>query len=192
MMFTALLGNPATPSNHLEGKESLESLALESFLGNVAGTLIGAGSVSIDPDSGWVGLAIALVALTAMEIVLGIDNIVFISIATGKLPKEQQQRARLIGLGLAMGFRVLLLFFLATIVTWTQPLFRIDAFLPSMFQSWIGDSDAINEVSVRDLILFGGGLFLIYQSVREIYHLTEIQHDEEAAASIKRLRSVRY
>jgi predicted tellurium resistance membrane protein TerC len=108
-----------------------------------------------------------------MEIVLGIDNIIFISIATGKLPKEQQPRARLIGLGLAMGFRILLLCFIATIVTWTQPLFRIEQLIPGAFQSYLADIDEINEVSVRDLILFGGGLFLVYQSVREIHHLTE-------------------
>jgi predicted tellurium resistance membrane protein TerC len=135
--------------------------------------MIGAGAVSIDPSSGWVGLAVALVALSAMEIVLGIDNIIFISIATGKLPKEQQPRARLIGLGLAMGFRILLLCFIATIVTWTQPLFRIEQLIPGDFQSYLADIDEINEVSVRDLILFGGGLFLVYQSVREIHHLTE-------------------
>jgi predicted tellurium resistance membrane protein TerC len=135
--------------------------------------MIGAGAVNIDPSSGWVGLAVALVALSAMEIVLGIDNIIFISIATGKLPKEQQPRARLIGLGLAMGFRILLLCFIATIVTWTQPLFRIEQLIPGDFQSYLADIDEINEVSVRDLILFGGGLFLVYQSVREIHHLTE-------------------
>ena len=66
--------------------------------------MIGAGAVNVDPSSGWVGLAVALVALSAMEIVLGIDNIIFISIATGKLPKVQQPRARLIWLGLAMAF----------------------------------------------------------------------------------------
>ena len=135
--------------------------------------MIGAGAVNVDPSSGWVGLAVALVALSAMEIVLGIDNIIFISIATGKLPKEQQPRARLIGLGLAMGFRILLLCFIATIVTWTQPLFRIEQLIPGDFQSYLADIDEINEVSVRDLILFGGGLFLVYQSVREIHHLTE-------------------
>ena len=148
--------------------------ALESFFGNqLNGFMIGAGAVNVDPSSGWVGLAVALVALSAMEIVLGIDNIIFISIATGKLPKEQQPRARLIGLGLAMGFRILLLCFIATIVTWTQPLFRIEQLIPGAFQSYLADIDEINEVSVRDLILFGGGLFLVYQSVREIHHLTE-------------------
>lgn len=151
---------------------------MELFSGNLLSQLfLAAGAVSVDPSSGWVALAIALVALSAMEIVLGIDNIVFISIATSKLPPEQQQRARLIGLGLAMGFRILLLCFIATIVSWTQPLFRIDQMLPAALDSLMKGFDEINEVSVRDLILFGGGLFLIYQSVREIHHLTE-SHDD--------------
>jgi predicted tellurium resistance membrane protein TerC len=146
---------------------------------------LAAGAVSVDPASGWVGLLVALIALSAMEIVLGIDNIVFISIATSKLPPEQQQKARLIGLGLAMGFRILLLCFIATIVSWTQPLFRIDQLLPASLDSLAAGLDEINEVSVRDLILFGGGLFLIYQSVREIHHLTE-SHEESAVSSASR------
>jgi predicted tellurium resistance membrane protein TerC len=147
--------------------------------------LFASGSVPIDPEAGWIGLVIALFALSAMEIVLGIDNIVFISIATSKLPQEQQQRARLIGLGLAMGFRILLLCFIATIVSWTQPLFQLDQFLPGFLHSMLGGADEINEVSVRDLILFGGGLFLIYQSVREIHHLTESHDDTESSSAIR-------
>ncbi len=146
--------------------------------------VLAAGPMAVDPSSGWVGLAAALIALSVMEIVLGIDNIVFISIATSKLPKEQQQRARLIGLGLAMGFRVLLLCFIATIVSWTQPLFQLDQVLPEFMHSLIVGQDEINEVSVRDLILFGGGLFLIYQSVREIHHLTESQDDPASISSV--------
>lgn len=141
--------------------------------------LLAEGPAFLGPANGWFGLAIALIALAAMEIVLGIDNIVFISIATSKLPKEQQKKARLIGLGLAMGFRVLLLCFIATIVSWTQPLFRLDQILPSQIHAWLIGIEDINNVSVRDLILFGGGLFLIYQSVREIHHLTESHNDSE-------------
>ncbi len=142
-------------------------------------------AMAIDPANGLVGLGIALIALSAMEIVLGIDNIVFISIATGKLPQEQQKRARLMGLGMAMGFRILLLCFIATIVTWTQPLFRLEQLLPGIFQSWVSGVAEINEVSIRDLILFAGGLFLIYQSVREIHHLTEGHDDHESAVSLR-------
>jgi predicted tellurium resistance membrane protein TerC len=79
-----------------------------------------------------------------------------------------------------MGFRILLLCFIATIVTWTQPLFRIDQLIPGAFQSYLAGIDEINEVSVRDLILFGGGLFLIYQSVREIHHLTEAESESDS------------
>lgn len=146
---------------------------------------LAAGAVSVDPSAGWVGLAIALVALSAMEIVLGIDNIIFISIVTGKLPPEQQKKARLIGLGLAMGFRILLLCFIATIVTWTTPIFLLDQISPSFLDAWIAGYSTINEVSVRDLILLGGGLFLLFQSVREIHHLTESSADESGASSGK-------
>lgn len=149
------------------------------------GTFLAAGSVTIDPSSGLAGLAVALLALTAMEIVLGIDNIVFISIATSKLPKDQQSKARFIGLGLAMAFRVLLLCFIATIASWTQPLFQLDQLLPGFLGSWIVGEEAINAVSVRDLILFSGGLFLIYQSVREIHHLTESQEEPGSTPTVQ-------
>lgn len=167
-------------SSLLVGHEHQEGQNLDSFnVGQWNGFVIGAGAVNVYPSSGWVGLVIALVALSAMEIVLGIDNIIFISIVTGKLPKEHQPRARLIGLGLAMGFRIMLLCFIATIVTWTQPLFRLDQVIPGALQYFLSGMDEINEVSVRDLILLGGGLFLIYQSVREIHHLTEAESESD-------------
>jgi predicted tellurium resistance membrane protein TerC len=100
---------------------------------------------------------LALVTLTALEIVLGIDNIIFISILAGKLPVQQQARARTIGLGLAMGTRVLLLISLAWIMRLTAPLFEV-----------LGQ-----EISGRDLILGIGGLFLIWKSVREIHERLE-------------------
>ena len=88
---------------------------------------------------------IALVTLTVLEIVLGVDNIIFISILTGKLPEHERQPARLIGLGLAMGMRIVLLITLSWIIRLTQPLFSV-----------LG-----NEISGRDLILILGGLFLL-------------------------------
>src|SRR5688500_9214190 len=88
---------------------------------------------------------IAFATLTALELVLGIDNIVFISILAGKLPAEQQKKARLVGLALAMLMRVGLLFSLSWIISLTAPLFTV-----------IGQ-----EISGRDLVLIGGGLFLI-------------------------------
>jgi predicted tellurium resistance membrane protein TerC len=100
---------------------------------------------------------IALATLTALEIVLGVDNIIFISILVGRLPEHQRNRARIIGLGLAMGTRILLLLSLAWIMTLTDPLFTVNSF----------------EVSGRDIILIGGGLFLLWKSVHEIHNSLE-------------------
>lgn len=102
---------------------------------------------------------IALVTLTTLEVVLGIDNVVFISILAGKLPVEQQARARQVGLGLALISRLLLLFSLAWIAGLTEPLFTLFG--------W--------EVSGRDLILVGGGIFLLAKSTREIHDKLEGQ-----------------
>lgn len=103
----------------------------------------------IDPQV-WIALA----TLTALEIVLGVDNIIFISILVGRLPESQRNRARVIGLGLAMGTRILLLLSLAWIMTLTDPLLTVLGM----------------EISWRDLILIGGGLFLIWKSVHEIHN----------------------
>jgi predicted tellurium resistance membrane protein TerC len=96
---------------------------------------------------------VALATLTALEIVLGIDNVVFISILAARLPKESQARARKIGLALAMLMRIALLLSLAFIVRLTAPLFTV-----------LG-----NEISGRDLVLLLGGLFLIAKSTRELH-----------------------
>ena len=105
---------------------------------------------------------IALITLTALEIVLGIDNIIFISILTGKLPEHQRQKGRLIGLSLAMGMRLLLLLTLAWIVRLTAPLLTVFT----------------NEISGRDLILILGGLFLIAKSTHEIHDKMEGDQSE--------------
>ena len=107
--------------------------------------------------------ALALVTLTALEIVLGIDNIIFISILAGKLPGGQQARARTLGLTIAMGTRVLLLLSITWIMRLTAPLFVV-------FDK---------EISGRDLILGLGGLFLIWKSVREIHERLEGAEGEE-------------
>ena len=99
----------------------------------------------------------ALVTLTALEIVLGIDNIIFISIQAGKLPAHQQEKARLVGLGLAMFIRIALLFSLTWLMGLTAPLFTV-----------LG-----NEISGRDLILLSGGLFLLWKSTMEIHEKLE-------------------
>ena len=100
---------------------------------------------------------IALVTLTVLEVVLGVDNVIFISILAGKLPAGQQDRARRVGLLAAMGMRILLLFSLAWIVRLTAPLFTV-----------VGQ-----EISGRDLILLGGGLFLLFKATREIHEKLE-------------------
>ena len=100
---------------------------------------------------------IALTTLTALEIVLGIDNIIFISILVGRLPEAQRQRARLLGLAFAMGTRILLLLLL----TWIM---RLQATLFSVLDV---------DISGRDLILIGGGLFLLAKATLEIHHSLE-------------------
>jgi predicted tellurium resistance membrane protein TerC len=105
-------------------------------------------------------LWISLLTLTLLEIVLGIDNIVFISILAGKLPAEQQGKARQVGLSLALITRILLLCGLAWMVRLTQPLFH----LPTL-----GLGAAPHPVSGRDLILLVGGLFLLAKSTHEIH-----------------------
>ncbi len=100
---------------------------------------------------------IALFSLTALEIVLGVDNIIFISILVGRLAPEQRQRARVIGLALAMVMRIALLLSLAWLMRLTDPLFSILS----------------REISGRDLILIGGGLFLLAKSVMEIHNSLE-------------------
>jgi predicted tellurium resistance membrane protein TerC len=102
---------------------------------------------------------ISLFTLTALEIVLGIDNVIFIAILAGKLPVEQQARARQLGLSLALITRVLLLMSLTWIMGLTQPLFT----LPVMGR----------EISGRDLVLLLGGLFLIWKSVKEVHEKLE-------------------
>jgi predicted tellurium resistance membrane protein TerC len=109
---------------------------------------------------------IALITLTSLEIVLGIDNIIFISILSGKLPDNQQSKARRTGLGLAMFVRILLLLSLSWVIGLTAPLFHVFEF----------------EVTGRGLILMGGGLFLLAKSTYEIHEKLE---GEEGHASAK-------
>jgi predicted tellurium resistance membrane protein TerC len=111
---------------------------------------------------------IALVTLAALEIVLGVDNIIFISILVGRLPERERQRARVLGLGFAMFTRIALLLSLAWVMTLTAPLFTLPL---------IG-----KEISGRDLILIGGGLFLLWKSVHEIHNSLEGEEGQHAAA----------
>ena len=109
---------------------------------------------------------IAFLTLLALEIVLGIDNIIFISILSGKLPAEEQPRARFIGLGLALFIRVALLFSLSWVISLTAPLFTVLS----------------QQISGRDLILIGGGLFLLGKATYEIHDNLE---GEEGHASAR-------
>lgn len=126
---------------------------------------------------------IALIALVAMEIVLGIDNIVFIAILTAKLPEEQQEKARRLGLLVALVSRILLLLTLNWIMGLTDPLFSLNPVLNSLGLGQDLITEEMNEVSVKDLILLAGGLFLIRQSVREIHEKMELGDHHEANSS---------
>ena len=118
---------------------------------------------------------ISLLTLTVLEVVLGIDNIVFISILSGKLPAEQQKKARQLGLILALVTRVLLLFSIKWIMSLTEPFIN----LATTFGIDNPDWSRYLELSGRDLILFIGGLFLIYKSTTEIHHKMDGPHDEQ-------------
>ena len=109
---------------------------------------------------------IAFLTLVALELVLGVDNVIFISILAGKLPQEQQQRARTTGIAMAVITRILLLFSLSWIIGLTQPLLNVFNL----------------EISGRDLVLLAGGVFLIWKATREIHDKLE---GEEGHASAK-------
>jgi predicted tellurium resistance membrane protein TerC len=135
--------------------------------------------------------AIALIALTAMEIILGIDNIVFISVISSRLPAPQQPLARRIGLLAAMGTRIVLLLAITWIVKADNPFVSLtDVPLPALAAEWLAKHKEVNGISVRDLIVLGGGLFLIWSSVREIHHKVEGQHDQHVAPKQVTFRSV--
>ena len=110
---------------------------------------------------------IALGTLVALEIVLGIDNIIFISILVGRLPQQQRDRARRMGIGFALVTRIALLFSLSWIIGLTEPLFTVQG----------------EEISGRDIVLLLGGLFLLAKSTHEIHALVE--HDPSASEDIK-------
>lgn len=118
----------------------------------------------------WIGFF----TLVALEIVLGIDNIIFISILAGKLPESQRDRARIMGLGAALISRLLLLLALAWVVKLTTPLFEVFG----------------QEISGRDLILLLGGLFLLAKSVTEIGHSMELKEKDGKARAVTSFTSV--
>lgn len=117
---------------------------------------------------------IAFLTLCALELVLGIDNIIFISILSGKLPREQQTKARNLGLTLAVVTRILLLLSLSWIIGLTEPIFSVFG----------------QEISGRDLILLIGGLFLIAKSTHEIHQKLEAAEEVTAASASSKFASV--
>ena len=118
--------------------------------------------IFLNPDA-W----IALLTLTFLEIVLGIDNIIFISIATGKLPVEQRKKATKVGMFLAMFMRIALLMGISYLIAMKEPWFSIDL-------SWLNA-----QVSGQSMILMLGGLFLIYKSTKEIHEKVDLKGEEE-------------
>jgi predicted tellurium resistance membrane protein TerC len=117
---------------------------------------------------------IALLTLTVLEIVLGIDNVIFISILAGKLPQEQQAKARTVGLGLAMFMRIALLASIAWIARLTAPLFTVLS----------------QEISGRDLIMLGGGLFLLAKATHEIHERLEGEEGHSGGKALASFSSV--
>ena len=109
---------------------------------------------------------VAFLTLTFLEIVLGIDNIIFISIATSKLPEHQQKKAQRIGLILAMIMRIILLIGVSYLIAMNRPFFTIDL-------SWIS-----SEITGQSIIMYLGGLFLLYKSTKEIRHKVEGEVDD--------------
>ncbi len=120
----------------------------------------------------------ALLTLTFLEIILGIDNIVFISIAANKLPEDKRAKATNIGLILAMVQRIILLFFVSFLVGLSEPFYTVNA-------SWIHIG-----ISWQAIILFGGGLFLIYKSTSEIREKVEDPGHDENEVKSKKIRSL--
>ena len=121
------------------------------------------------------GAWVAVLTLTLLEIVLGIDNLVFIAILTSRLPKEQQKSARQLGLVAALGTRLLLLFSLSWIASLTTPIATF---------GFIVVNGKPFEVTGETVILLGGGLFLIYKAVTEIYHKVELQDEGIRASTV--------
>jgi predicted tellurium resistance membrane protein TerC len=122
---------------------------------------------------------LALLTLTFLEIILGVDNIVFISIAANKLPVEQRKRVTNIGLLLAMVQRIILLFFVSFLVGLSQPFYTLDL-------SWLTIA-----ISWQAIILFGGGLFLIYKSTSEIREKVIVPDHDENLVKDKKIKSIK-
>ena len=116
----------------------------------------------------------ALLTLTVLEIILGVDNIIFISIVSNKLPEHQQPKARTIGLMLAMIFRIILLFGITWLIGLTKPILTI---------GFIEENGVPLGISWKDLILIAGGIFLVFKSTLEIHHKLEKEEKSKTKAA---------
>lgn len=134
------------------------------------------------PDFADPSVWISLLTLAFLEIVLGVDNIIFISIVAGKLKEDQQERARKLGLILAMFFRIGLLLTITWMIRLTTPLFTID-FLKGSDKQPVG-------ISWKDIILFAGGVFLIAKSTLEIHHKLEQSSQPESTRTYSGFKAV--
>jgi predicted tellurium resistance membrane protein TerC len=132
---------------------------------------------------------VSLLTLAMLEVVLGIDNIIFISITTDKLPKENQKRARTLGLGLALILRILLLLSITWIIRLTEPLFYVSENFPFFSLEPATGAAFMYGCSFRDLILIAGGIFLLFSATREIHR--KIEGGEESDESGKTAQSFR-
>ncbi len=130
----------------------------------------------------------ALLTLTLLEIVLGIDNIVFISILVDKLPEAERKRARLLGLGLAMFARILLLLSISWIMSLKSALFNI-AVHPALWEMMPSAREHGGNLGIswKDIILLGGGFFLIWKSTKEIHH--KLEGEEETLTAGGKVKS---
>jgi predicted tellurium resistance membrane protein TerC len=124
---------------------------------------------------------LSLLTLTFLEIVLGVDNIIFVSIVANQLPKKEREKARSYGLVLALVFRLLLLLGIGWILSLTKPIFTLD---------FIKDHGMPLDISVKDLILMGGGLFLLYKSTQEIHEKLEGHGTDVKTAKTSSMASV--
>ena len=171
-----------TDKSHLIGKPLLPELAVTQDDGTVSTVALAdlreLTIVRPPVNLSLVAALVGLLTLTVMEIVLGIDNIIFLAILAGKLPPQQQPSARRIGLAAALVTRLGLLFSLSFLLGLTKPVFTLP--IPGM----VPES---RDISWRDLILLGGGIFLIVKSVMEMHHkIGEAQEKEHAAKPPRR------
>ncbi len=131
------------------------------------------------------GAWVSLLTLTFLEIVLGVDNVIFISLVANKLPEEQRKRARTMGLAAALFVRVILLLCLSYIIGLTKPIFHlpVEDLLKEM---GVHEPAASAAISVKDLILIIGGFFLLFKSTSEIHSKVEGKHEVEQALTAKK------